>query len=132
MRKKPLIGLNADYRPAKKDSPAFTFVTAGYYDCITAVGGIPVILPPHAEEDDLDRILELLDGVVLVGGADLDPRNDGFMLHPSARLMDQRRETVRSPADAPRRQSPPAGVRHRLRHATHQRAARRQPASAHS
>lgn len=93
MRKKPLIGLNADYRPAKKDSPAFTFVTAGYYDCITAVGGIPVILPPHADEDDLDRILELLDGVVLVGGADLDPRNDGFMLHPSARLMDERRET---------------------------------------
>ena len=92
MRKKPLIGLNADYRPAKKDSPAFTFVTAGYYDCITAVGGIPVILPPHADKDDLDRVLELLDGVVLIGGADLDPRNDGFMLHPSGRLMDRRRE----------------------------------------
>jgi putative glutamine amidotransferase len=92
MRKKPLIGLNADYRPAKKDSPAFTFVTAGYYDCIIAVGGIPVILPPHADEDDLDRVLELLDGIVLVGGADLDPRRDGFMLHPNVRAMDQRRE----------------------------------------
>ena len=30
--------------------------------------------------------------MVLVGGADLDPRRDGFMLHPSIRLLDQRRE----------------------------------------
>jgi putative glutamine amidotransferase len=37
-------------------------------------------------------VLDQLDGVVLVGGADLDPRNDGYMLHPSLRLMDSRRE----------------------------------------
>ncbi len=92
MRKKPLIGLNADFRAAKKDSPAFSFIAAGYYDSILAVGGIPVILPPIAEADDVNRILDMLDGVVMVGGADLDPRNDGFMLHPSLRLMDPRRE----------------------------------------
>ncbi len=92
MRKKPLIGLNADYRAAKKDSPAFSFVAAGYYDSILAVGGIPVILPPLAEADDVNRVLDQLDGVVLVGGTDLDPRNDGFMLHPSVRCMDPRRE----------------------------------------
>ena len=44
MRKKPLIGLNADYRAAKKDSPAFSYVAAGYYDCISAVGGIPQVM----------------------------------------------------------------------------------------
>jgi len=92
MRKKPLIGLNADYRAAKKDSPAFTFVAAGYYDSILAVGGIPVIVPPLAEVEDVNRALDMLDGVVLVGGADLDPRNDGFMLHPSIRCLDARRE----------------------------------------
>ena len=37
-------------------------------------------------------MLDVLDGVVLVGGADLDPRNDGFMLHPAVRLLDRRRE----------------------------------------
>jgi len=92
MRKKPLIGLNADYRSAKKDSPAFTYLAAGYYDCISSVGGIPIVIPPVGEADDLNRVLELLDGVVLVGGADLDPRRDGFMLHPSVRTMDSRRE----------------------------------------
>jgi putative glutamine amidotransferase len=56
MHKKPLIGLNADYRASKKDSPAFTFVTAGYYDSIVAAGGIPVILPPVEDEEDLEQI----------------------------------------------------------------------------
>jgi putative glutamine amidotransferase len=92
MRKKPLIGVNADYRSAKKDSPAFSYLAAGYYDCISSVGGIPIVLPPVGEADDLNRVLELLDGMVLVGGADLDPRRDGFMLHPSVRTMDARRE----------------------------------------
>jgi putative glutamine amidotransferase len=92
MRKKPLIGLNADYRAAKKDAPAFSFVCAGYYDCIREAGGLPIVLPPVEDDADLNRLLDLVDGMVLVGGADLDPRNDGYMLHPSVRPLDRRRE----------------------------------------
>jgi putative glutamine amidotransferase len=92
MRSKPLIGLNADYRAAKKDAPAFSYVCAGYYESIIEAGGIPVVLPPIADEVDLDRVLDLLDGMVLVGGADLDPRRDGYMLHPTVRMLDERRE----------------------------------------
>jgi putative glutamine amidotransferase len=92
MQGKPLIGLNMDYRAAKKDSPAFSFIAAGYYDAIIKSGGIPVIIPHLTEEADLDRVLESLDAMVMVGGADLDPRKDGFMMHPSIRLLDSRRE----------------------------------------
>jgi putative glutamine amidotransferase len=92
MRSKPLIGLNADYRAAKKDAPAFTFVCAGYYDSIVEAGGIPLVLPPVDSDHDLKRLMDLLDGMVMVGGADLDPRRDGYMLHPSVRPLDQRRE----------------------------------------
>ncbi len=92
MRKKPLIGLNADYRAAKKDSPAFSYVCAGYYDSIAEAGGIPIVLPPTDNDADLSQLLDLVDGVVLVGGADLDPRRDGYMLHPSVRSLDGRRE----------------------------------------
>jgi putative glutamine amidotransferase len=92
MAKKPLIGLNADFRAAKKDAPAFSYVTAGYYDAIVEVGGIPIILPPLANEKDLGRVLDVLSGIVLVGGADLDPRRDGYMLHPTIRPMESRRE----------------------------------------
>lgn len=93
MERKPLIGLNADYRAASKDAPAFSYVANGYYDAIARVGGIPVVIPPQQSEEDLARILDLLDGVVLIGGADLDPRRDGYMLHPTVRLLDKRRET---------------------------------------
>jgi len=92
MRSKPLIGLNADYRAAKKDCPAISYVCAGYYDSLVAAGALPLILPPLADDADLNRMLDLLDGVVMVGGADLDPRRDGFMLHPSVRQLDSRRE----------------------------------------
>lgn len=92
MSAKPLIGLNADYRAAKKDSPAFSYLCAGYYDAVVKAGAVPLIIPPLAEASDLNRVLDVLDGVVLIGGADLDPRRDGFMIHPSMRLLDPRRE----------------------------------------
>jgi putative glutamine amidotransferase len=90
---KPIIALNADFRASTKDAPAFSYVAAGYYDAVLKAGGIPLILPPVTEDDDLSRLLDLVDGLVLVGGADLDPRRDGFMLHPTLRLLDSRRET---------------------------------------
>ena len=90
---KPLIGLNADFRPAKKDSQAYSFIWSGYYDSILATGGIPVIVPPVEDEHDLNCILEQLEGFVLVGGHDLDPRRDGFMLHPTVRPLESRRES---------------------------------------
>ena len=92
MRSKPLIGINADYRAARKDSPAFCFLCAGYFDSLIKAGAIPIVIPPLKRAADLDRVLDLLDGIVVAGGADLDPRRDGFMLHPAVRLLDARRE----------------------------------------
>jgi putative glutamine amidotransferase len=74
---KPIIALNADYRVAAGDKPAVSYVPAGYYDALVEAGALPVILPPV----DL-----------LVGGADLDPRRDGWMLHPAVRPLASRRE----------------------------------------
>lgn len=97
MPRKPLIGINTDYRAAQKNTPALSVVFSGYFDCVLKAGALPVVIPPFPENKDLmsniDQVLDLLDGVVMVGGADLDPRRDGFMLHPSVRPMDERRET---------------------------------------
>jgi len=96
MQKKPLIGVNADFRSAQKNVPALSVLFAGYYDAILKQGGLPVVLPALEDDKDLDRnldqYLDMLDGFVLVGGGDLDPRRDGYMLHPSVRPMEERRE----------------------------------------
>jgi putative glutamine amidotransferase len=92
MASKPLIGVTTDYRSSRKDAPAYAVLTAGYFDCLSKAGAIPLLIPPLLDSDDINRILDTLDGVVLCGGADLDPRNDGFMLHPAMRLLDARRE----------------------------------------
>ena len=92
MTAKPLIGVNVDYRSAKKNSPAFCFLPAGYGDSLVKAGAVPVMLTPMDDEADIRRVLDLLDGVLFIGGGDLDCRTDGFMLHPSMRLLEPRRE----------------------------------------
>lgn len=92
MTTKPIIGINADYRAARKDAPAFSYLCEGYYECIIASGGIPIVLPMQQEAADLSRVLDKLDGFLMIGGQDLDPRRDGFMLHPTVRIMEEKRE----------------------------------------
>ena len=68
MAKKPLIGLNSDFRSARRDSPAFGFLCSGYYDAISEMGGVPVVIPPLREEDDIHQVLDafILAGPIIV------------------------------------------------------------------
>lgn len=93
MHEKPLIGINADFRGSREGAPAFSFLAANYFDAVLRAGGIPVILPPLDDARDIAAALDRLSGFVLVGGADLDPRRDGFMLHCNVRPLESRRET---------------------------------------
>ncbi len=92
MVNKPVIGINADFRSAKGAQPGYSLVTAGYFESIIRAGGIPVVCPPLDNDDDINGLLDKLDGFMFIGGADLDPRRDGFMLHPTVRPLDPRRE----------------------------------------
>ena len=90
--KKPIIAINADFTNSNGDKPSFTYLASGYYDAVSKVGGIPLVIPPMESDEDLEQLLDNVDGVVLVGGADLDPRRDGWMLHPTIRTLAPRRE----------------------------------------
>lgn len=93
MSHKPVIGINTDFRPEKSDSFAFSWTHAGYYDSVSRAGGVPVILPPLASDDDLRQIVGMLDGIVLTGcKLDLDPVRMGMDKHPATRVMPPRRE----------------------------------------
>ncbi len=88
----PLIGLNAEYKPACGSVPGLTYVSHEYVSAIYQAGGIPVILSPCDNREIISATLSKLDGCVLVGGNDLDPRFDRFEIHPRVRLMDPVRE----------------------------------------
>ncbi len=90
---RPLIGIAADYY-APKAGPPFARVNAGYFDSVLAAGGLPVVLPPLSKEyfPELDAYLDLVAGVVLVGGMDLDPRRQGRPLTNVIQPMAVRRE----------------------------------------
>lgn len=93
MSRKPLIGINGEFRPAKKDTIPLTWVNTGYYDSVSAAGGLPTLIPPLAEDEDLRQYLEMLDGLVLAGcNFDLDPIRLGMERHPHTRPMPARRE----------------------------------------
>ena len=91
--KKPLIGINGDYRPSRNDSVALSWFNSGYYDSVTASGGIPMLIPALAEDSDLEDILDRVDGIVLAGCTmDMDPVRLGLDKHPATRVMPSRRE----------------------------------------
>jgi len=89
----PIIGINCDFKAADRNKPGFAYLAAGYFQSITSAGGIPIVLPPLADAAAVGRALDHVDGFMMIGGADLDPRNDGFMMHTSVRPMDPVRET---------------------------------------
>ena len=92
MRRKPLIGLNMDYRPADKVNFAKGEIAAGYFDCLIRAQAVPVVVPPLTSRSDIERVLDTLDGFVLIGGADLDPIRDGCYRHAHTQVMHPRRE----------------------------------------
>jgi len=48
-----------------------------YTDSVQKAGGLPVLIPPMIEKDDLAQLMEKLDGIVLTGGDDLHPKYYG-------------------------------------------------------
>lgn len=89
---RPFIGVNADFTPAGKTITAHLRLPIGYIDAIVAAGGLPVVLPPVGKEVELDSVLERLDGVLLSGGLDLDPRRHGLPTHLAVQTMPERRD----------------------------------------
>lgn len=53
-----------------------------YVRAVHEAGGIAVVLPAHGYGDDAHHLLERVDGVLMSGGADLDPATYGAEPHP--------------------------------------------------
>jgi len=89
---KPIIGITPS---AQTDDLAHgTFrrycLNEAYVRAVEAAGGVPIILPPHA---DPARIIEMLDGLLLSGGPDVEPSRFGdTSVHPMTYGIDPERD----------------------------------------
>jgi putative glutamine amidotransferase len=89
---RPFIGINADFVPATKLTSAQVRLPTAYLDTVVNAGGFPVVVPPISPSVDLDAFLDRLDGFILSGGLDLDPRRQGLANHPAVQPLPERRE----------------------------------------
>ncbi|MEV4661475.1 gamma-glutamyl-gamma-aminobutyrate hydrolase family protein [Micromonospora echinofusca] len=79
---RPLIGITAYVEPVGwgvwRDVPAVLLPEA-YVRAVTAAGGRALVLPPDDRDAD---VLRMLDGLLLAGGADVDPARYGQLPAP--------------------------------------------------
>jgi putative glutamine amidotransferase len=81
---RPVIGICTALERARWsvwDQQAY-LLPRSYIAAVQRAGGLAVMLPPDPEaENDPDAVLDLLDGLILAGGADVDPASYGRPTH---------------------------------------------------
>jgi putative glutamine amidotransferase len=85
---RPVIGICTAVERARWsvwDQDAF-LLARSYIRAIQDAGGLVIMVPPDpALNDDPDEVLDLLDGLILAGGADIDPSAYGAERHPETK-----------------------------------------------
>jgi putative glutamine amidotransferase len=63
-----------------------TLLPSGYASAVQRAGGQAVLVPPDPElAEDPDQLLDLIDGLILAGGHDIDPAFYGQEPHPETK-----------------------------------------------
>lgn len=96
----PLIGITSTGRSDRflesKYYNHFYAVPSLYVDAVQRAGGSAILLPPPTEttKDYINRILAMVDGVIISGGGDIDPQQyGGNREHPAVSGCDTERDT---------------------------------------
>jgi gamma-glutamyl-gamma-aminobutyrate hydrolase PuuD len=89
----PTIGIttyhtNADWRGWSEEGALLPW---NYVTCVRKGGGRPVLLPPGGDSAEAEATVAVLDGVIIAGGADIDPAVYGAAKHPQteANVLDR-------------------------------------------
>jgi putative glutamine amidotransferase len=88
----PLIGVSTSITVG--EYPERAYVNSAYLRAVEQAGGIPVLLPPQLSAAARDTLWRHLDGLVLTGGGDIEPRRFGEAPHPKTALVSEDRDAL--------------------------------------
>lgn len=90
----PLIGISSSNILNKDGSTGQVAASVSYLNAVLAAGGIPLIIPTGLSAEQLAETMERLDGLVLIGGPDIDPQIFNGQAHPRVYGIDAQRDTL--------------------------------------
>ncbi len=90
----PLIGIPSRSDQTNRSGTPIFAQNRAYVAAVAAAGGSPVLIPLNLDEGALRAIYDRLDGLLLAGGGDLDPRHYGEAIHEKCGQPDEARDTV--------------------------------------
>jgi putative glutamine amidotransferase len=89
--KRPIIGLSMNYM--QLGSYHQFHIRDKYIDAVYEHGGLPLPVPCLADETALQQYIDMIDGLIIIGGMDYPPEMYGQEPHPKADIMHARRAT---------------------------------------
>lgn len=93
----PIIGISCRTIVDHEWNPPLVGVRRGYIDGVLNAGGVPLLLPPGVDESVLRRMYDTMDGVILSGGADIDPVLYGEERHANLGRIEPERDITELP-----------------------------------
>lgn len=84
----PIIGISCSTTPSTERY----YLPRNYVEAVEDTGGIPLLLPPLKSKEKLTKYLELIHGLLLSGGADVDPWLYGEESTPGMRRIDPEKD----------------------------------------
>jgi putative glutamine amidotransferase len=91
MVNKSVIGLSMNYM--QLGSYHQFHIRDKYIDAVYNNGGLPLPVPCLTDEQALQQYINMIDGLIIIGGMDYPPEMYGQEVHPKADIMHERRAT---------------------------------------
>lgn len=106
MNKKPIIGISANYKDGTSR------IADAYVNAVVQAGALPMLLPVTNDEPTLADLVRHIDGLLLTGGGDIDPKYFHEEIIPECGAIDATRDAydMRLITYARRYQTPILGI----------------------
>ncbi|MCB1061033.1 MAG: gamma-glutamyl-gamma-aminobutyrate hydrolase family protein [Calditrichaeota bacterium] len=95
---RPVVGISPGFAgpdPSRKFAQAgrIVFCDLNYTEGVENAGGMPFLIPFTSDQEQIERVADHIDGLVLIGGVDVHPKHYGQTLEPTEQQpVDERDE----------------------------------------